>query len=34
MAIPSKAILALTKPYIGAFTSLGWKRSVEVGSGD
>ena len=40
MAIPSKAILALTKPYIGAFTSIGaltskpyFGASVEVGGG-
>ena len=33
--IPSKAILAPTIPYIGAFTSLVWKRlrSAEVGGG-
>ena len=37
MAIPLKAILAPTIPYIGAFTSLGWIRwlrsETEVGSG-
>ena len=35
MAIPSRAILALTIPYIGAFTSFRWKRwmSAEVGGG-
>ena len=35
MAIPTNAILALTKPYIGAFTSKpGRRRSVaEVGGG-
>ena len=33
MAIPSKAILAQTIPYIGAFTSLQWslRRRSEVG---
>ena len=35
MAIPSKAILAQTIPYIGAFTSLQWSRrrrsEAEVG---
>ena len=36
MAIPSKAILAPTIQYIGAFTSLRWnrrQRSAEIGSG-
>ena len=37
MAIPSKAILAQTIPYIGAFTSLQWSRrrrsEAEVGGG-
>ena len=31
MAIPSKAILAPTIPYIGAFASLQWSRRPEVG---
>ena len=33
MAIPKKAILARTIPYIGAFTSVRWKRSSEVEAG-
>ena len=33
MAIPTKAILAPTIPYIGAFTSVRWKRSSEVEAG-
>ena len=33
MATTTKAILARTIPYIGAFTSVRWKRSSEVEAG-